>query len=73
MFNVFGGSRCKLHYNVPILAPRALMLNPWAPRAVLQRIVQGFWGVPGANLTNLTIQGANPKALGVNGGFTKAR
>ena len=35
-------SRCKLIYKVPVLRPRGLILRPWAPTVVLQKIVQAF-------------------------------
>ena len=42
MVRVFERPGCKLNYKVPILASRALILKPWAPKVVLQRPAQGF-------------------------------
>ena len=75
LFQVFGRSRCKLNYEILILALGALARKPWASAVVLQRLVQGSWAfqvqtsLQGANPGT---QGASPETLGTGGGFTKA-
>ena len=39
-------ARCKRIYKMPILRPRGLILRPWAPTVVLQRLVQVFAWAP---------------------------